>query len=316
MSIRPNGNFQLQPTSPAINVGTNDADGLADVGKDLAGHPRIVDGVVDMGAYESQSAGVTWTGLGDGVNWKDPANWSDNLVPTAHDDVTVGPAFSAVQIQVASGVYPVHSLNSAAAIAVTNASLTLLEPSTIDGALMLQSGGTVDITDASLTINYGDAADPAGAIVGSIKAAYDSGLWDTAGLTSTTAAGNFTFVVGYSDDTVNHVFLMKYALAGDFNLDGTVDTADFVVLADNFNIGGSDFAHGDSNYDGAVNAIDFNALATNYGRTAPAPAATMALPDHVLASTLPSAPSLFADAAIKPAYGDTIMDALIGSPTT
>jgi hypothetical protein len=46
------GNFQLQPTSPVINAGTNSAPNLP--AEDLAGHPRISGGVVDMGAYEYQ----------------------------------------------------------------------------------------------------------------------------------------------------------------------------------------------------------------------------------------------------------------------
>lgn len=46
------GNFTLQPTSPAINAGTN-ACGLSAL--DLEGNPRISKGVVDMGAYEFMS---------------------------------------------------------------------------------------------------------------------------------------------------------------------------------------------------------------------------------------------------------------------
>ena len=44
------GNFQLEASSPCINSGTN----LYATGTDLAGNPRIIDGTVDMGAYENQ----------------------------------------------------------------------------------------------------------------------------------------------------------------------------------------------------------------------------------------------------------------------
>ena len=43
-------NYQLGASSPAINAGTNSAPDLP--AKDLVGHPRIVDGTIDMGAYE------------------------------------------------------------------------------------------------------------------------------------------------------------------------------------------------------------------------------------------------------------------------
>ena len=44
--------YQLKSDSPAINAGSNSAPYLP--GKDLAGHPRIVGGTIDMGAYEYQ----------------------------------------------------------------------------------------------------------------------------------------------------------------------------------------------------------------------------------------------------------------------
>src|SRR5215211_5078241 len=34
-------------------------------------------------------AAVNWTGTGDGINWNDRRNWSNNLVPTINDDVTI-----------------------------------------------------------------------------------------------------------------------------------------------------------------------------------------------------------------------------------
>ena len=54
-------------------------------------------------------------------------------------------------------------------------------------------------------------------------------------------------------------------LAGDTNLDLTVNTADFNTLAANFNQSGKQWFQGDFNYDGIVNAEDFAMLAANYG---------------------------------------------------
>jgi parallel beta-helix repeat protein len=49
------GDYELHAGSPAINTGTNSAPDLPK--KDLAGKPRIVGGIVDMGAYEFQGTG-------------------------------------------------------------------------------------------------------------------------------------------------------------------------------------------------------------------------------------------------------------------
>jgi hypothetical protein len=46
--------YELRPNSPAINAGTNSAPDLPR--KDLAGHPRIVGGTIDSGAYEYQES--------------------------------------------------------------------------------------------------------------------------------------------------------------------------------------------------------------------------------------------------------------------
>ncbi|MEZ0578691.1 Ig-like domain-containing protein [Nocardioides sp. MH1] len=54
------GNLLPQAGSPTVDAGNN-ADLPAGVTTDVAGHPRIVSGTVDIGAYERQSAGATPT---------------------------------------------------------------------------------------------------------------------------------------------------------------------------------------------------------------------------------------------------------------
>ncbi|MFN7115271.1 MAG: right-handed parallel beta-helix repeat-containing protein [Saprospiraceae bacterium] len=57
------GDLRLQPASPAINMGNNaaDIDGtngtqtIQDIATDLSGNPRILENIVDMGAYEQLS---------------------------------------------------------------------------------------------------------------------------------------------------------------------------------------------------------------------------------------------------------------------
>ena len=70
-----NSNFTLQAGSPCINAGHNGSV-PATITKDLAGLPRISDGTVDMGAYETPYS-VTVNFLGNGGT---PATVSSNYV--------------------------------------------------------------------------------------------------------------------------------------------------------------------------------------------------------------------------------------------
>ncbi|HZK09352.1 MAG TPA: BspA family leucine-rich repeat surface protein [Bacteroidales bacterium] len=58
-----NGDYSLQATSPAINAGSNqaytNAGGDLQNDVDLAGNPRLYEGTIDMGAYESQGLQIS-----------------------------------------------------------------------------------------------------------------------------------------------------------------------------------------------------------------------------------------------------------------
>jgi hypothetical protein len=71
--------------------------------------------------------------------------------------------------------------------------------------------------------------------------------------------------------------LVRTTLAGDANLDGSVDFNDLVRLAQNYNTNVADtteswWTHGDANYDGAVDFDDLVRLAQNYN-SSPLPGA-------------------------------------------
>jgi hypothetical protein len=62
------------------------------------------------------------------------------------------------------------------------------------------------------------------------------------------------------------------ARPGDANADGTVNFADLLTLAKNYNTQTRRWAQGDFNYDGTVNFADLLALAKNYNQSGPQPA--------------------------------------------
>jgi autotransporter-associated beta strand protein len=84
--------------------------------------------------------------------------------------------------------------------------------------------------------------------------------------------------LGYRDTGDGHTQI-QFALPGDADLNGTVNSGDFDTLALNFNQTGKFWIDGDINYDGTVNALDFNALATNYGKTLLSPALGALVPE-------------------------------------
>lgn len=64
--------------------------------------------------------------------------------------------------------------------------------------------------------------------------------------------------------------------AGDADLSGTVDLADFNALKENFGAG-TEWTEGDFNGDGTVNLIDFNLLKENFGAASPSQASASAV---------------------------------------
>ena len=245
------GNFQLQSGSPCIDAGNN-ASVPAGVTTDLSGNSRIVGIAVDIGAYEYQGfsiTGVTWTGNAGDLEWSDPANWSDDQVPNQSTSVTIPDNAYA---ELSSGTYAV-------------AGLTIL------------GTGTVDLTGATLFIDYGSNTDPISSIVTDLTSGYDGGTWLGSGIISSSVAiqnfeqSKLIYSVGYADGadgivaglSSGQIELMP-TLAGDARLQGTVNFGDFQILARNFGSSGS-WDQGDFTYGGSVSFPDFQMLQTNFG---------------------------------------------------
>lgn len=208
------------------------------------------------------NSGVTLTQIGGGV-------------VTYESIVTVDPGGS---ITFASSTYAQALSLAPGATASITGNGTVLE---LGG---LSDGGTLNLQDNTLLINYGSGPDPIASIRASIISGYAGGSWTGPGIISTAAQANAgSYGLGYADsaDPGNPAALasgtieIMYTLLGDANLDGKVNGTDFNILAANFKTGGDSWDEGDFNYDGSVNGTDFNELSANINRQSDAAAAVM-----------------------------------------
>ena len=193
--------------------------------------------------------------------------------------------------------YAVHTLNASSPVEIAAGTLVLFGSSTFgagvtidNGAqldvvqsdpltltvssLNINPGGSLDLADNEMLINFGADADPISTIASYLANGYNGGAWNGPGIVSTTAqipTNGLLYGLGYADGKDGVVsgltsgqIEIKYTLLGDANLDGLVNGSDFNILAANFNQSVTGWDQGDFNYDGLVNASDFNELAANF----------------------------------------------------
>jgi autotransporter-associated beta strand protein len=151
-------------------------------------------------------------------------------------------------------------------------------------SLSITSGAALDLGDNDLIYNTTDSSQPQ-AIRALLKTGFNNGSWTGTGITSiaaaATASSSARTALGYATGTQlglpsggayegqpvtsGNSIVIRYTYSGDADLDGTVGSSDFDLLAANYGKTDATWNEGDFNYDGTVNALDFNALATNYG---------------------------------------------------
>ncbi|MDB5330224.1 MAG: tandem-95 repeat protein, partial [Phycisphaerales bacterium] len=94
---------------------------------------------------------VSWTGNHHNGLWADSLNWTGGSgVPTAADNVTIGPGFSTITVD--SGTQHAHTLSSASAIQIIGGTLDVTGAASLSANLTV-GGGT--LRDATVTISAG-----------------------------------------------------------------------------------------------------------------------------------------------------------------
>jgi hypothetical protein len=84
---------------------------------------------------------------------------------------------------------------------------------------------------------------------------------------------------GKNSSGITHGYLLKPAMAGDANLDGTVNINDLSKVLTNYDKTGMQWADGDFDGGGTVNINDLSKVLTNYDKTASAAAGIHAVPE-------------------------------------
>jgi autotransporter-associated beta strand protein len=151
-------------------------------------------------------------------------------------------------------------------------------------SVVINGPSQLDITNNHVIIDYSGSPDPMSTIYGYLKSGFNNGSWNGPGIISSqipiaNANSNAPqYGIGFSDgaDEINgHPIVsglssgqieLKYTLLGDANLDGTVNGADFSILAANFGQGYTNWDQGNFLFTPAVNGADFSALAHNFGQ--------------------------------------------------
>ncbi|HUB24840.1 MAG TPA: glucoamylase family protein [Tepidisphaeraceae bacterium] len=167
-------------------------------------------------------------------------------------------------------------------------------------SLTIDTGSTLDLTNNTLLIDYAGNPDPMATILSYIRTAYAGGLWNGAGLTSSTVEAEppSTYALGYSDGAdglgivpSGQIEIMP-TLLGDAKLQGNVVFGDFQLLAQYFGqTGGWD--EGAFNYGSTVSFGDFQLLAQNFGDTSAISASVSpASANHAASDQTPAADQL------------------------
>jgi fibronectin-binding autotransporter adhesin len=253
-------------------IGNNGGQGSGDMPittVNLAPNATDTPTLENLGSSGINNAGLTMNGLG--------------ILILAGSNTYTGPT------NVSSGTLLVANagaLPSNTAATITGGTLKLATSTGLAtlSSLTISGTGALDLTNNHVIINYNGDPDPMSTIYSYLKSGYNNGAWNGPGIISSQIRiananpNSPQYGIGFSDgnDKINgHSIVsglssgqieLKYTLLGDANLDGTVNGADFSILAANFGQGYTNWDQGNFLFSPAVNGADFSALAHNFGQ--------------------------------------------------
>ena len=138
-------------------------------------------------------------------------------------------------------------------------------------ALTISGTGALNLTNNAMVVRGGSLS----AITGQLLTGRNAGAWNGAGINSSTAANDLSFItaVGVIDNSVTNLasfagvtgltgaeILVKYTYYGDANLDGQVTGADYSQIDNGFANSLTGWFNGDFNYDGVVTGADYSLI--------------------------------------------------------
>ena len=255
-----NENYHLSPSSPCIDAGTPDTTGLNLPDYDLNGNTRIVNGIIDMGAYEYQG-GLAYTNIkvflegpydavGDIMNCLLTLS---TISPYDNEDIGSLPTVTG------------HSLVDWIQVKLR----TTATGSTVDScnAFLLEDGSVVDVNGNSSFPFYNTAGNEYYIVIhhrnhldimSAVKHTFGSSQGEATNI-DLTIPGSI-YGDGYKELETGIIGMYS----GDINNDGEVTTSDYTGWYNAYITGSSGYQTTDLNLDAEVTTSDYTKWYNNF----------------------------------------------------
>jgi hypothetical protein len=222
-----------------------------------------------------------------------------NLDPSSGTDIHIG------GLSLTNGASAiVTSLGSARSVTNYHLLVVGVRGATVAPTYAIDSTSTLDLTDNDMAILYGSGTTPLATVNAQLLEAYDGGLWDKPGLTSSiarTEGGQTALGFGEAWSLALSSFdgltlggnavLVKYTVVGDATLAGTVGLADYNTVLGNYNQSGQTWTSGSFDYSGSVGLAQYNAVLAHYNQTLAGLLPSAASPSSSTSSTVSGTPA-------------------------